>query len=91
MPKKMISVEVESSGYDLGQALASAVKAAKAAKASGVSVPVQVSEDLMSAVSAFAPVAGEMGQIGADVKESKEEFIKGLNIAAYDIADAALS
>lgn len=90
MPKKMISVEVESSGYDLGQALAKAVAAAKQAKASGVPVPAQVASDLMAVVGAFAPVASEISQIGADIAESREEFVKGLNIAAYDIYDAAL-
>jgi len=91
MPKKSVNVEIESSGYDLGQALAVAVKAAKVAKASGAPVPVQVGEDLMAAVSAFSPVASEISQIGADVKEDKIEFIKGLNLAAYDIAEAALN
>lgn len=91
MPKKQISVEVESSGYDLGMALAAAVKAGKAAKASGVPVASQVTEDLMAAISAFAPVVGEVGQISNDIKEDHLEFIKGLNLAAYDIAQAALN
>lgn len=90
MPKKKIEVEVEGSGYDLGQAIAKAVAAAKQAKASGVPVPAQIAADLMAVVGAFAPVAGELSEIGADIAESREEFVKGLNIAAYDIYAAAL-
>jgi hypothetical protein len=88
MAKKVVSVEVESSGYDLGLALAAAVKAAKAAHSSGVPLPIEVGQDLVSAVSAFAPVAGEMADVAKDLAEDKVEFLKGLNLAGYVIYDS---
>lgn len=84
MPKKQIQVEVESSGYDIIEALAKAVKDVKAAKAGGLGIPAEVAAALMDAIS----VAADLPAIGSDLAESKEEFIKGVNIAAYDLADS---
>ena len=88
MPKVQKQVEIESSGYDLIEALASAVKAAKAAKASGAALPAQIASDLIAAVSAFAPVASEIGQVGGDISEDKVAFIKGANVALYDLVES---
>lgn len=88
MPKKVVQVEVESSAYDLGQAFVTVVKAAKAAKASGAPMAAQVTEDLMACISAFAPVAGEMGQVPADLADSKEEFAKAMSLVAFELYDA---
>ena len=84
MPKKLISIEVESAGYDIIEALAKAVKDVKAAKASGAGVPAEIGAALVDAIT----VATDLPLIGADLAESEEEFLKGVNIAAYDLADS---
>lgn len=82
--KKVISVEVESVAMDLGEAVASAIKAVKVAKAAGGGIPAEA----IAGITAMISVAAEVGQVGADYADSKEEFLKGFNIAAYDIFDA---
>jgi hypothetical protein len=84
MPKVVINVEVESSGHDVVAALAKAVKDVKIAKAAGGGIPAEIAAALIDAVS----VAAEFPVIGADIAESKEEFLKGVMIAAYDLFDA---
>lgn len=84
MPKKTVSVEIESSGYDLVEAAAAALRAVKAAKAAGGGVPAEIAAGLTSALVA----AGEIGQVSGDLAESKAEFLKGVLIASADLYDA---
>ncbi len=87
MPKKTITVEIEASGYDLVEAVATAVKAVKAAKAAGGGVPAEVAAGLTAALS----VAAEVSQVAGDLAESKEEFLKGVLVASADLYDAIVS
>lgn len=77
MPKKQVSVEVESSGYDIMQAVG---KVVKAQKASGAGLQ-EALADLMSVISALQSLPG-------DFAESKLELVKGINLGAYDVAEA---
>ena len=81
MAIKTISVEVESSGYDLGQALVAVVSAAKSGGASGA---------LTAALAQLVPIVGAITSLPADVKESPAEFERGCALAVSDIVAAAL-
>ena len=81
MPKKTISVEVESSGYDLGQALVAVVAAAKSGGASSA---------LTAALGQVVSIVGAVEALPADIKESPAELERGLALSVSDIVAAAL-
>jgi hypothetical protein len=90
MPKKEVSVEVESSGYELMQAFAEVSVAYKQALADGF----QPGQDLPGMVTvALAKIPGilaDLSAIPADIAESKVGFLKGVNLGAYDLAEGLL-
>jgi hypothetical protein len=81
MPKTTISVEVESSGYQLMEACAAVVKAAKSGGASAA---------LTAAVGQVVQVVADIEALPADAKEDLAELIKGAVIGASDVVEAAL-
>ena len=81
MPKKTVSVEVESSGYDLGQALVQVVAGAKASAAPGA---------LTAALGELTAIVASVESLPADVKESPAEFERGCALGVADIVAAAL-
>lgn len=81
MPKKTVSVEVESSGYDLSEALVAVVSAVrKGGGAAGA---------LAAAITQVQAVISAAESIPADVKEDIWESEKGLAIGVSDLAKAA--
>jgi hypothetical protein len=81
MPKQIVSVEVESSGYQLMESLAAVVKAAKAGGASAA---------LTAAVAQVVGVVADIEALPADAKEDMGELLKGAVIGAADVVEAAL-
>lgn len=81
MPKQTISVEVESSGYQLMGSLAAVVKAVKQGGASAA---------LPAAVAQVVQVVADIEALPADVKEDLGEMLKGAIIGATDVVEAAL-
>ena len=80
MPKKTVSVEIESSGYDLSEALVGVVSAARKSGAAGA---------LESAVSQVVAIIQSVEALPADAKEDLWELEKGLALGLSDIAKAA--
>ncbi len=81
MPKKTLSVEIESSGYDLVQALAEIVKGAKAGGAAGA---------LEAGVARVVAIVGAIEALPADVKEDVWAFGEGAVLALSDLLKAAV-
>lgn len=79
MPKKMVNVEVESSGHDLMISIAAVVKAQKAS-----------GHGLQEALAQLMNVVQDVKDLPADAVESKLELIKGINLGAYEVAEALL-
>lgn len=89
MAKEQISVEVEKSAYEMIEALSRAAKAVKAAKASGMSG--ELAAIAAFAVSELPGLIVDAQGLPSDLAESKIAFIKGANIALYDLAEALYS
>ena len=81
MPKKIVNVEVESSAYDLMEALVAVVKGAKQGGASAA---------LTAGVAQVVGVVADIEALPSDVKEDLGEFLKGGVIGVADIVEAAL-
>lgn len=86
MPKQVISVEIENSGYELTKAIAAVVGSVKIAMADGWQTGMDLPVVITSAIGQLATLASAVPNIGPDAKEDTVEFIKGINLGAYDIA-----
>lgn len=82
MAKKTISIEIESSGMDLIEAVSAVVKAAK----SGGSVAA-----LAAGTANLIAVVQAIEALPADVKEDKHEFVKGVLLGAEDLVAVLLA
>ena len=80
MAKKTVSVEVESSGLDLAEAIKAVVSAARSGGSAAA---------LSAGVAQIVAVVTAAEQIPADAKEDVWEFEKGLALGLSDIAQAA--
>lgn len=86
MPKKTVSSEIESSGYDLVQAISIVAKAAHDSAKAGQPVGVEAMAALTAAIGQFGTISAAASAAGGDYTENRLEFIKGANIALYDLA-----
>lgn len=77
MPKKVVSVEIESSGHDLMLCVAGVIKAQKAS-----------GQGLQEAIADLQKVVDSVGSLPADAKEDVGELLKGINLGAWDILEA---
>lgn len=91
MPKEVVSVEVEKSGFEFMQAVVELVKAVKLQHAANQGIVVEVTADITTAVQKLGPVLGLIQQIPADALEDRKAMLKGLMICAADLAEAVLS
>lgn len=80
MPKKIVNVEVESSGLDVMSAVAKVIAAQKASGAG-----------LQEALADLGAVVGAVQALPADLKEDKAEVLKGVMIGAMDVVTALLA
>lgn len=80
MPKKTVSVEVESSGLDLSEAIKAVVTAARSGGSAGA---------LAAGVSQIVAVVSAVESLPADAKEDLFEFEKGLALGLSDVVKAA--
>ncbi len=80
MAKKTISVEIESSGYDLSEALVAVVAGARKSGAAGA---------LEAAVASVVAIVQAAEALPADAKEDLWELERGLALGASDLAKAA--
>lgn len=78
MPKKQVTLTVESSGYDIMEAVALVIGAIKGG------------QGIEAAIAALSTVVQDFGAIVPDVKEDLPLFLKGINLAGYDIAAVLL-
>lgn len=87
MPKKMIQVEVESSGYDV---MAHLAKLVAAAKASGGFQASAIPADVAALVVELPAIISAAGAVPADLAESKSEFARGIENGAWEIRAALM-
>lgn len=87
MPKEMISIEIENSGYKLVKSFAKIGEAVKQALADGWQPGQDLPVIVTAAISELGTMAIAVPQIAPDAKEDLVGFIKGVNLGAYDIAD----
>lgn len=86
--KKQISVEVQSSGYDLAQATAKLAKVIRENLKDGFQPIADLPLIVQEAYKDFAVASLAVGEIKKDLAEDGIAFAKGINIGAYDILDA---
>lgn len=91
MAKKFVSVSVESSPYDIMEAIASLISAVKAAKASGLSGVALIGADVSAAVAALAPLLPEIGSVQADLLDDHLAFYSGCSLGLMDVVKSVLS
>lgn len=91
MPKVNVSVEVESSVYDLLEALAKVVSDVKAAVKAGGGVPVEVTAIGAALLGDLAPKISEISQVSGDLADSKLDCVKAAMVALPDVVSAVLS
>ena len=84
MAQETVQVVVEKSAYEIMEAIAKGIKDVKAAKAAGQGIPAEIGAALVDAIQ----VATDIPAIAGDLAESKELFLKGLMLGAFDVADA---
>lgn len=82
MPKKLVQVEVESSGYEVVQLVTKVVVAAKHGGSP---------EALTVAVGELVQLVQSLQSLPADAQEDVKELLKGVNLAAWDLAEALLA
>lgn len=88
MSAKMISVSVESSSYDLMEALTTVVTAAKAANAGG---PVAEAEAAGAAlITTIMPILSELEGMKADLNGDHTGFYRGLMNGGLDLGTVVM-
>lgn len=85
MAKKVLSVEVESSGYDI---VSHSAKLVAAVKASGGFSAAAIPAEVAALVAELPGIVDAAKAASADLKEDEIEFIKGANLGAYELLAA---
>lgn len=88
--EKVVEIKVQASGHDLTQHLADVVKAYKQALADGWQPGTDIPVVILSVIGKAPAIMATLPQLGPDAAADKLAFIKGVNIGAYDIVEAAL-
>ena len=87
MGKKMVQVEIESSGYELTKSLTRLTGAVKQSLADGWQPGTDVPVIISAAISELGALAANIPQLAPDAKDDAVEFAKGINLAAYDFLE----
>ena len=90
MASKDVVVKVDDVAYDVGASLVKFVVAAKGALADGWQPGSDLPVILSSAIADLAPVLGKVGSLPAEFEADKVGFVKGINVALFDLVDVLL-
>ncbi len=88
MPKKVVSSEVESSGYEVLQHLAKLTAVVKQALKDGFQPGQDLPALVVAAVAEFPAIVAAASTVAADAAEDKLALVKGANLGVYDVIDA---
>lgn len=88
MPKKIVSSEIEDSGFEVLAHAAKIVAAIKAALADGFQPGQDLPVGVVAAVAEFPAIVQNAQNVTKDFAEDKVLFIKGANLGAYEVIDA---
>jgi hypothetical protein len=91
MPKKMIEVELEDSGFEVMQGLAKIVAEVKKALKDGFQPGQDLPALVIAAVAELPGIVVHAQSVPADLAEDKVLLLKGVNLGAYDVAKALSS
>jgi len=87
MPKKMLTVEIEDSGYELVSHSLKIAKAMKLAVADGFQPGQDIPVAIAALLAEFPAILAAIPNISPDLAESRALFLKGANIACWEITD----
>lgn len=88
MAKMDVTVSIEKSGYDVGMALVKLAAVTKQALADGLQPTADLPVIVIEALKDLPAAMAEMPNLQADIAEDKMAFIKGVNLAVYELIDA---